>query len=474
QYKMCKPDIEGTKHEMEVKRKEWCEWRETQLRKLHETAIDGNVTSLLRVLEEDKLILDRYIACCFPETPLHISALLGHVDFTGEILNRKPQLAKELDLHGSTPLHLAAANGHIQVVKMLLLVNADMCLAHDRDGRNPLHLAVIKGHMDVLKELVQAKPEAIQLRRRRGETILHFCVKHFRFEALKFLVDSINQDGFVNAEDDDGFTILHLAVAQGAIEMINFLITETMIDINSLNSKGLTALDISLAEDAGRTSRGKEIQDYLLEVGGISAKYTLSPVQHEPEIFEAKNFCSSEKDRNKHQGSKNDKRLKKKRNALMVVASLIATMAFQAGINPPCGFWQEDSVGHEAGHSILATKYPDIYRFFVAYNTVSFLASLCVILLLISGLPLKRRFSLWILTVIMWIAMISTGLTYSVSLCAMSRTSEFSLPVSVVVYAVLSILLAGHTFLFLKRTVFGRYKKQKNSSGSLTPNQTDI
>lgn len=46
---------------------------------------------------------------------------------------------------------------------------------------------------------------------------------------------------------------------------------------------------------------------------------------------------------------------RKKRNTLMVVASLIATMAFQVGANPPGGFWQDNFEGdaktpaHKAG-----------------------------------------------------------------------------------------------------------------------------
>ncbi|KAJ4842265.1 hypothetical protein Tsubulata_040315, partial [Turnera subulata] len=472
----------GTEHKMEGARKEWCdEWRETQLRTLYQAALDGSITCLLRLLEEDKLVLDRYMASCFAETPLHISALLGHVDFTREILTRKPQLAKELDLHKSTPLHLAAANGHLEVVKLLLLVNADICLAQDRDGRNPLHVAVIKGHLEILKELVQAKPEAIQLRGRRGETILHFCVKHFQIDALKFLINLINQDGFVNAKDDDGFTILHLAVAQGETEMINFLITETMIDINFLNSKGFTALDIALAEDV-RTARSIEIQDYLLEVGAITAKCTLSTLQ-EPETFEAKNLSlpetegiitlrSNVKTCCKHHGRKK-KGVKNKRNALMVVASLIATMAFQAGINPPCGVWQNDSDTHEAGHSVLATKHPQVYTTFVAYNTTSFLASLCVILLLISGLPFKSRFSVWILTVIMWIAVASTGLTYTVPLYSLSKSSDSATPMAGVIYGMLSILLVGHSVRLIRKKS-ETYKKQKKSSSSVSPIETDI
>ncbi|KAF8401048.1 hypothetical protein HHK36_014351 [Tetracentron sinense] len=60
--------------------------------------------------------------------------------------------------------------------------------------------------------------------------------------------------------------------------------------------------------------------------------------------------------------------LKKKRNSLMVVASLIVTMAFQAGVNPRGGVWQDDAPsdeykrnsGHIAGFSVMARNYPDV------------------------------------------------------------------------------------------------------------------
>lgn len=200
---------------------EWTmERMEEVQRKLLDAAVEGNVTSLLILLQEDKLFLDRCAVTCPAETPLHIAAMLGHLEFTREILCRKPDLVKELDMHRSSPLHLATANGHLEVVKVLLLVDADLCLVKDRNGWNPLHVAVIKGRIDVLKELVQAKPDAIRTRGQRGETILHLCVKHYQLEALKFLVGiTIADTEFVNSEDDDGFTILHLAVADREIEV---------------------------------------------------------------------------------------------------------------------------------------------------------------------------------------------------------------------------------------------------------------
>ncbi|KAJ6957469.1 hypothetical protein NC653_039428 [Populus alba x Populus x berolinensis] len=77
----------------------------------------------LRLLEEDKLVLDRFTTDCFAGTPLHISAMLGHLEFERNISSQTPVFAKELDFRRSSPLHWATANGHLEVVKALLLVN---------------------------------------------------------------------------------------------------------------------------------------------------------------------------------------------------------------------------------------------------------------------------------------------------------------------------------------------------------------
>lgn len=190
-----------------------------RMRMIREAAIKGNVNSLDELLHEDPLILDRFIAGCFTETPLHIAAMLGRLALAKAILSRKPELPKELDFEGASPLHLATASGHVELVKELLLVNPEMCLAQNQDAKNPLHIAVIKDRIEVLKELVPAKPEAAQVPAAEGETILHLCVKHYRLEALRFLVENISTSDFVNSEYDNGFTVLHLALAKNQHEV---------------------------------------------------------------------------------------------------------------------------------------------------------------------------------------------------------------------------------------------------------------
>ncbi|GAB4854504.1 hypothetical protein Ancab_023086 [Ancistrocladus abbreviatus] len=156
----------------------------------------------------------------FATSALHIAAERGHVEFSLQILNRKPELAEQLDSNKSSPLHLSSAKGHVEIVKALIIASPDMCLARDLHGRNPFHLAAMKGQLDVLEELVRAMPQAGRERVNRNETVLHVCVKHERLEALKLIVNSRIGDGeMLNARDEDGNTILHKVVADKQLEV---------------------------------------------------------------------------------------------------------------------------------------------------------------------------------------------------------------------------------------------------------------
>lgn len=105
----------------------------------------------------------------------------------------------------------------------------------------------------------------------------------------------------------------------------------------------------------------------------------------------------------------------------------------------------------------MAFNYLNLYHVFLVCNTVGFVATLNVILLLISGLPFSRhRVFLWILMVIMWIATASMALTYLVSILVLTPTPE-SETFKRVVYGIvivwiglMTILVAGHTVRLLE------------------------
>ncbi|KAL7180438.1 hypothetical protein ACSBR1_043607 [Camellia fascicularis] len=161
------------------------EKRRVMERRFYEASLTGNVQAFEAFLEEDTLILNKITLTSSSfdnenQTPLHIAALRGHFDFTKVLLNSLL----------NSPLHLASFEGHFNIVRQLLEAPTA-----DNDTR----------------------PESIYEKlERRGEIVLHLCVKHNRLDDLKTLVDELstkNNIGFVNSEDEDGNTILHLAAA---------------------------------------------------------------------------------------------------------------------------------------------------------------------------------------------------------------------------------------------------------------------
>ncbi|KAI8537459.1 hypothetical protein RHMOL_Rhmol09G0025000 [Rhododendron molle] len=356
--------------------------------RLCEAAIEENVESLREITRQDALILDKIVVGCFNgKSPLHVATSCGKAEFVKELLRLKPALAEVLDSDGRSALHLASAKGHAEIVKALVNVSPDMCLARDRDGNVPLHIAAAKGNVDVLDRLLRTCRRSARVRLDRdGSTVLHLCVKHDKLNTLELLLQQMRGKEFVDAKDNDGNTILHLAVLDKQFEIIMHVLQNSKIDVNAKNASGYTAMDILFLADEGSDLKDLDlkIEDFLREAKAKKAKDLVH-----------RNW------------------LTKKKDALMIVASLIATMAFQAGVNPPGGVWSQDSEQHKAGEAVMASNFVNSYPYFLRSNTIGFVASLSTILLLISGLPFKKKEFMWILVVIMWLAITSMAFSYA-------------------------------------------------------------
>nr|GMD42225.1 ankyrin repeat-containing protein At3g12360-like [Ipomoea batatas] len=362
--------------------------------------LDGNTVALQQLLANDELILERITVTRFDETPLHIAAMRGHVEFAAAILERNIELASELDSRKMSPLHIASVKGNVRMVKLLVWACPEMCVARDRYGRNPLHLAAMKGRVGVVKELLRTRPEAARQRTDFDETVLHLCVKHNQLEALEMMLESIESKGdgdeFVNATVKD-------------------FVRNKQADVNG---NGKTEIeDTTLAQEQRELSEGEwlqspEIPEEPPSTGGaaMGARRDTPPNNRQPT----------------HQAERPSRR--KNGGAIMVAASVLATMAFQAGVTPPGGVWiNNDSakynklpVGrrspppHKAGEAVMSSdNRRGGYHNFLDANTLAFIASLTAVLIELSGLNLR-----WIdgfLRLIMWFTVASLVVTYGVS-----------------------------------------------------------
>ncbi|XP_057799751.1 ankyrin repeat-containing protein NPR4-like [Salvia miltiorrhiza] len=407
------------------------------MEKLYESAARGDVEALRQLLQKDTFLLERVSYTTPNNTPLHIASLKGHLPYVEEILRVSPHLAEELDSQQSSPLHVASARGNVEVARRLVGAAPEMCLSRDSRGRNPVHVAAIKGRVELLEELVSRAPPAARQKVGRGLTAMHLCVEHGQLPALKVLVREVKE--LINAKNDDGDTILHMAVMGKKIEIMEYLFEAPNIDINAKNSNGQTAKSIL-----------EQIQPDAEKDSGI--RHLLCP--------------GLARLKTRHGDTQPVKWLTKKRDSIMVVAVLIATMAFQAGVTPPGGVWQEnllnDPSPHKAGEAVMAHNHPRAFKNFMRANTVAFVSSLSTILLLISGLPFRRPLFMWVLMMIMWLTVTSIAATYAISIVvvtprkdrgALSHVIEISLAVWC---GVMGILLVGNTVRLVDRWLKNR------------------
>ncbi|KAI3968417.1 hypothetical protein MKW92_017282 [Papaver armeniacum] len=411
--------------------------------RLFDAAQTGNLELLKELLTEARLILEKVPLCS--ETPLDIAVLAGKTEFAKEVIRLKPKFATEVNKDGSSPIHVASANGYVEIVKELLLLtnnqvvgSCNLCCHKDIEGRTALHCAVIKGRIGVIRELINSacSSDCVRQVTPRNETVLHLCIKNNQFEALKVLLENVD-DQLLNAKDRGGNTLLHLAISKRHYQIIEYLLlnqaTVHRLQVNARNSLNLTALDIfdlllsSSCEihdieirETLRNAGAERSQDIILDaqqVGGVvipptpvissqdvptvHQDHVIIPIRQEPIMSRATKVL---KDFSKEIFGEIENSTSETRNALMVVAVLIATITYQGGINPPGGVWQDHkhdnnstittnstalgNTMHHAGKAVMVYEHL-CFVLFMVFNTVGFFTSLIIISLLTSRFPLK-------------------------------------------------------------------------------------
>ncbi|KAF3774391.1 hypothetical protein EJ110_NYTH53179 [Nymphaea thermarum] len=156
-------------------------------------------------------------------------------------------------------------------------------------------------------------------------------------------------------------------------------------------------------------------------------------------------------------------RLSEKRAAMMIVSVLIATLTYQATLNPPGGFWQDDKPsnasnttvandGHQAGTTIKA-GYNGPYNAFVKCNAVGLFASLATILLLTSATTIEHPIMIWGLMLIMWVSVFSVAFSffYGLRLIAAETMTKTLTVILLSCMGLIAIVLILHMMIGLRK-----------------------
>ncbi|PON71064.1 Transmembrane protein [Parasponia andersonii] len=368
---------------------------------------------LHQLLVEKPLILHTP-ALSSSENPLHVASMAGHTDFVKEILRLKPEFAKQVNEDGFSPIHMASANGYLEILRELLTVDRRLCRIEGRNKWTPLHFAASRGRSDIIKEILVACPESLEDVTVQKESALLLAIRYSQFEAIDVVLRWIREkkrDDILNMRDEFGNSALHQATWRKHRQVVEWLIgfgnttTGGTLIVNAVNKSGLTALDLLLIfpSEAG----DREIDVLLRNAGAKRANDIFaspsSTLDYDTYQQNAEDRCESEPEDDlleyfkfqKGRDSPSDAR-----NALLVMAVLMATATFQVGINPPSGVWQDTNLTgngtttpkHLAGASVMGSFSPVSYLLFVIFNSLGLSVSLYMLTILTDNLPMQLEF----------------------------------------------------------------------------------
>uniref|UniRef100_A0A7N2R9H0 PGG domain-containing protein n=1 Tax=Quercus lobata TaxID=97700 RepID=A0A7N2R9H0_QUELO len=337
-----------------------------RIERLKEVAQCGDVDTLYMLIQEDACLLDHIDHFPFFDTPLHIAACNGHIPFVMEMMRLKPSFARKPNLEGFSPIHLALLYKHTEMVSRLLQVDGDLVRIKGREGITPLHYAVVvDDQLDLLAEFLSVCPDSIEDVTTRNETVLHIALKYNKLEAFKFLVEWIRQKRsknsifwerkILNWKNEEGNIVLHIAISKNQPKAVRLLL-KSGVDINAKNLKGYTAGDILVEQT--QAENNNEIRVILQRAGALLANS--SPPDYNYSRY-LRSIVSSLEESLIRRCRKWRILSEDKRNALLVVTTLLITVTYEEVLNPPGGIWQED-------FSINGTHWSNVMKPNLSFN----------------------------------------------------------------------------------------------------------
>eukprot|EP01083_Nonionella_stella_P043260 116728_1 len=194
------------------------------------------------------------------ETALHIACEEQHTQTVEILLKTGKANADILNVLGKTPLMDAINERYTQGIELLLKYGANTNTQNEHDDDNvsatALYYAIKKKSKNTVSLLLDAGADPTKIDANQ-QTYLHVVAEEAQDETLGMLFEAVSarmskeeMTAFVNQQDTDGDTALHIAAGDDDRKnCVQYLLQNTPCDVNMLNKRGRSALSTALHGD---------------------------------------------------------------------------------------------------------------------------------------------------------------------------------------------------------------------------------
>ncbi|XP_025826180.1 ankyrin repeat-containing protein NPR4-like [Panicum hallii] len=334
---------------------------------------------------------------------LHAAVRNGNSGIAKKIIQARPQLAREEDVHNETPVHLAVLRGHVDVLRVLLEHDQTLGYLVCSDGTPLLNIAALRGYVSAAREILDHCPDT-PYGKQNGSTCLHVAVQSDEMEFVNFVLTSQQLRKLVNMRDQNGMTALHHSVRKCMPKMLAALLRHPDIDVTVLTNKGSPAT--WLFDDAIKSAKSLQWNEVSMMLLNADPKRATNIYNLHKEI----------KDKITDESRKIVKSLTETytRNT-SIVAILMASITFTAALTLS-GWYRSDAAGSQ-GLPIMAKKFA--FQAFLISDTLAMCSSLSVAFICVIARWEDFEFLLYYRSMtnkIMWFAYMATSTAFATGL----------------------------------------------------------
>ncbi|KAL1567696.1 protein ACCELERATED CELL DEATH 6-like [Salvia divinorum] len=356
------------------------------------------------------------------------AAILGHnIDVIKLLWEKDPSMFQLRNSKGKSPLHAAVCMGFTEGVEFLLDRQFEFAYRKDKQGFNPIHSAASKGLVDMIQTMLQHRPDTGELLTAHGQNILHVAARSGKYKAVEYMLKRPDMEMLINEKDVDGNTPLHLATIYAHPKLVGLLVRDKRVIPRLLNNNRQMALDIAEEQiEVGLVSFHKRLTCMALRA--VDA-----PRAHKP----------NSRSTSFKLGDPETESWRDKINTILLVATLVATVTFQAGFTVPGG---NNNTHYDPGIATMLKKVK--FQEFVICNTIAMHTSVIVAVTLLwaqLGDPSSMRLALKSALLLLGIALAMMSIAF---------LAGVYLVVSTLCWLAITVLLISSSFVFALIVLF--------------------